>query len=185
MADDASTPPFALLDACAVINLVATRRATDILRSAASVVGVVDAVRREAGHVRRGGTGDDANDLEAIDLGPLLEAGLLHRVVLTEAEMEAYVGLTVLLDDGEAMTLAVALSRGATMVTDEKKAVRVSDGRVLILTSLHLVKAWAESQRIEGAVLRGVLHDLRTRGRYTPGRGHPLRAWWDAATDGA
>jgi hypothetical protein len=182
MDDDPSVRPALLLDACTVINLYATRRMDDILRSTAATVGIVDAVRREAGYVRRGGAGEDAHDLEAIDLEPLFAAGLLHQAVLSEAEVDAYVALTVLLDDGEAMTLAVALSRRATLATDEKKAVRVSNDRVAVLTSLHLVQAWADAdaERIERAVLRDALRDLQTLGRYSPGRGHPLKAWWDA-----
>lgn len=170
-----------LLDACAVINLYATRRMDEILRVLPTRCGIVDAVRREAGHVRRGGDAGDANELEPIALDALVEAGLLVRVSPTEAELEAFVRLTVQLDDGEAMTMAVALARGATVATDEKKAIAVLAGRRPVVSSLALVKTWADAVGLDTPSLGTVLRDLRQRGRYTPANSHPLKGWWDAA----
>lgn len=171
-----------LLDACVVINLYASRRMAEMLGSMAGTVGVVDAVVREAGYVRRGGGGDDAEEVDAIELGPLVASGVIRRMILTEAELDAYVALTQLLDDGEAMTAAVALARGATLATDEKKAVRFVAGRVPTVSSLHLVKAWADSGPLDRPALSRILRDIRERGRYVPGRQHPLKGWWDEAT---
>jgi predicted nucleic acid-binding protein len=169
-----------LLDACVVINLYASRYMEDILRATTMTVGIVDAVVREAGHVRKGGAGDDANELDPIELGAMIGAGALRRVNLGDEELDEYVALTQILDDGEAMTVAIALSHGATVATDEKKAVRVIAGRVPVVSSLHMVKRWADAQMLDPVAVARVLGDIRERGRYVPGNRHPLRQWWDA-----
>jgi hypothetical protein len=153
----------------------------EILHATAMTVGIVDAVLREAGHVRRGGDGDDADESDPIDMGAMFGSGALQRVSLGDEELDAYVALTQLLDDGEAMTVAVALSRGAAVATDEKKAVRVIAGRAPIVSSLHLVKRWADSPLLEPLDVARVLGDIRDRGRHVPGNRHPLRQRWDAA----
>lgn len=177
-ATDARGPT--LLDACVFINLYATRRMEEILRSVPTPVGVVDVVRREAGYVRRGGVGDDAHEPEAIDLAPMSSAGALLSLSPTASELDAFLELTLHLDDGEAMTVAVALARRAVVATDEKKAVRILAGQVAIRSSLELVKAWADARRLDGDELRTVLIDLRQRGHYVPSDRHPLTPWWDA-----
>ncbi len=180
MIDELSSRPLVLLDACVVINLYATRRMEEILRTTTRAVGVVDAVLREARHVRRGGIGDDADDMEEINVEAMIDAGLLVLVPPTEAELDAYVELTLQLDDGEAMTLAVALARGAIIATDDKKAVRVVAGRLPLVSSLHLIKSWSEAPGLDASSLGSVLRDLRQRGRYTPPSGHALKGWWDS-----
>ncbi len=180
MADDPAARPLILLDACVVINLYATRRMEEMLRTTTSSTGVVDAVFSEAGHVRRGGDGDDADELEEINLRPMVDSGLLIQVSPTAAELDAYVEFTLQLDDGEAMTLAVALARGATVATDEKKAIRVAANRLPLVSSLQLIKAWSDALGLDTATVGTVLRDLRQRGRYIPGNGHLLKGWWQS-----
>ncbi len=180
MGDATDARSLTLLDACVVINLYATRRMEEIVRSVPTLVGVVDVVRREAGYVRRGGSGDDAEDREAIDLAPMISAGAIVPIRPTEPELETFLDLTLQLDDGEAMTAAVALARQAVVATDERKAIRIVEGRVATRSSLELVKAWVDAHGLADDDVRTVLNDLRQRGHYVPSERHPLRPWWDA-----
>lgn len=168
-----------LLDACVVINLSASRQMEAIVRSLAIDVGVVALVQAEAGNVRRGGDGDDADEREPIELAPLLERGLLRQVEPTEEELDRFAALTVRLDDGEAMTAAVALARGWAVATDERKAITLLANQIRVLSTLDLVKTWADRERVDPTTLARALADLRDRGRYHPGPWHPWRAWWD------
>lgn len=172
-----------LLDACAVVNLYATRRMEQILEAVEGSVAVVDVVEREAQFVLRGGGGEDAKEREPIDLKPHLARGLLTVIGTTDdEELLTYIDLTQELDDGEAMTAALAIHRGCTVVTDDRKAVRVlSTNAVTLRTTLDLVKAWAEYQIVPTQMLRAVLIDLRERGNYHPPESHPLKSWWDVA----
>ena len=184
MGDSSEPPDVTLLDACAVINLYATRRMDAILAAVPTAVGVVDLVRGEAHYVLRGGAGEDAREREPVDLGPSIAAGRLRVVVPTEVEIAAFVDLTLALDDGEAMTAAVAIERGWVVATDDRKAERVLSNRVRTRSTLDLVRAWSDEANIDAAELRVVLTDLRERGSYLPRRFHPLREWWEAGLGG-
>lgn len=175
--------PILLLDACSVINLYATRQMDVILGSVGIPVAVVDVVRSEAHYVLKGGDGEDAGEREAIDLAPFVESGALGVVPPTDDELEAFVDLSTRLDDGEALTAAVAISRGWTVVTDDRKARRMLDGRVRLRFSLEIIRIWADHDRVETAVLRTALRNRRVRGTYFPGRAHPLKGWWDGFVD--
>lgn len=172
-----------LLDACAVVNLYATRRMEHILAAIDGPVAVADVVEREAQYVFQGGDGEDARERELIDLQPWVSQGVLTVIEVThEEELLTFIDLTQELDDGEAITAALAIHRGFTVVTDDRKAVRVLTSRAVTLRStLDLVKTWADQQAVSSEVLRTVLTDLRERGNYYPSRRHPLRGWWDTA----
>lgn len=169
----------ALLDACAAINLYACRHMPDILRAVPSRCAIVERVQRESLYVRRGGGGDDARDLEAIDFTDLIAANLLQVIHPTDEELGAFIDLTMRLGDGEAMTVAVALQRGYAVVTDDRVAVSTVAGRVPVLSSLEAIANWVDRERVPAAVVTAALRDLRERGSYLPGRSHHLRPWWE------
>ena len=60
-----------LLDACSLINLYATRRIVEILNSVSMQCVVSDIVLRESLYVRRGSTGEEADERDPIELRPL------------------------------------------------------------------------------------------------------------------
>lgn len=155
-----------LLDACSVVNLYATRRMDQILAAIGGPVAVADIVEREAQYVFQGGDGEDAREREAIDLQPWVSQGMLSLIEAThEEELLTFIDLTQELDDGEAMTAALAMHRGFTVVTDDRKAIRVLTSRAVPLRgTLDLVKTWADQQAFESETLCVVLTDLRERG---------------------
>lgn len=172
--------PHLLLDACALINLYACGHLGEILESIPASFGIVTRVRDEALFIRRGGGGEDAQDSIPIDLDDALSRGLLRVVAdTTDEELNTFIDLAVDLGDGEAMTAAIALHRRYTVVTDDRVAVRIVNGRVPTVASLELIKEWIERARIPRDIASSALIDLRQRGRYLPGRTHPLRNWWE------
>ncbi len=173
---------YTLLDACAVVNLYATRHMREIVAAIDGPVAVVDIVAREAQFVWRGGTGDDARERDQVELQPFLEDGLLSVIASDdEDELLTFIDLTTVIDEGEAMTAAVAIHRDWVVVTDDRKASReLAKRKVGLRSTLDLVRAWHESAGIPDAVLRDALADLRKRGTYEPGRTHRLRGWWDS-----
>lgn len=169
-----------MLDACAVVNLWACRRMAEIVAVVEGRVAIAEVVRREAQYVLAGGSGPEALEREAVDLVPLMASGALDLIATDdEDELLTFIDLTQQLGDGEAMTLAIALHRSGVIVTDDRKAIRVANEiGVSILTSLDLVKRWAEVASIARPELRRTLGDMRERGRFEPSRQHPLRLWW-------
>jgi predicted nucleic acid-binding protein len=177
-----SRPRLVLLDACVVVNLYATGRMGEIVATIAGTVAIVDVVRQESQHVHRGGNGEDRSELDPIDLDPLISAGAIQ--VLTsedDAELMTFIDLTRELDDGEAMTAAVAIHRSGIVVTDDRKAARLlSENSVSHQSTLDLCKVWAETATETQESMRTALIAIRERGRYEPPRNHPLRAWWES-----
>ncbi len=174
--------PVTLLDACAVISLYATRWMREILAEVDGEVAVVELVVNEALYVRRGGSGDDAREREPIDLTPLITAGALSVIAPDDEEdLQTFIDLTarLRLDDGEAMTAAIAMRRGYSVVTDDRKVEKRLAGAVELRSTLDVIKAWAERRAIDILTLRQVLTDLRDRRSYVPPVSHPLKPWWD------
>lgn len=176
-----SGAPITLLDACAVLNLYATRWMGPILAADGGPFAVVDVVAREAQFVLRGGLGEDAREREPIDLQPFLSDGLLDVISSdVEEELLTFIDLSQEVGEGEAMTAALAIHRGCSVVTDDRKASRILLARGVVLrTSLDLIRAWSERPIVTQEVLRTALIDLRQRGNYDPPRGHAPREWWD------
>jgi len=182
MAQQAAPRSELLLDTCVVINLYATGRMSDILAQQPDGCLIADLVYAEALYVRRGGAGEDAGEREPVALDSIRTAGLLTVVSATEAEIATFAELVFDLDDGEALTLALALHRRLVCVTDDRKARRLAGERgITLLSTLDLVHAWAIAAAVPDDALRSVLAAMRERAAYVPGRIHPLRPWWEAA----
>ena len=143
-------------------------------------------VSNEAMWVRRGGSGDDASERDPVDLKPLIEMGLLAVLAPeTDAETDDFVALAAVLDDGEAMTAALAIHRGAAIATDDRKALRVIRGRapgLRLLSTADLLHSWAQGANVDPGILAAALRNLRSRAHFLPPRQDPLRSWWDAAS---
>jgi len=182
-----STPrdsPLLILDACAVINLYATRVMDRILATNDGTYAICDVVGDEAQYVRRGGSGDDAGDLERINLEPLMRGGLLTMLhASTEDESNTFIDLVAsALDDGEATSGAIAFHRFGTVVTDDRPATnRLRQAGITTMPALELVKTWTEREHVTGVMLTNVIVSIRDRARYVPPRSHPFRNWWESA----
>jgi predicted nucleic acid-binding protein len=120
------TDPSAMLaaDASTIINLVATGYVRDIVSALPNRLIVVDVVRAELENGRpRGRAACDR-------LEELVKGGVIDLVALGDEAATHFEGLVVgptisTLDDGEAATIAWALSRQGTALIDERKARRI------------------------------------------------------------
>jgi hypothetical protein len=119
---------------------------------------------------------------ESIDLGPFIETNLLHLVdIETETEANTYIDLAAKLDDGEAITGAIALNRNWAIATDDVASVRLFQGEspsIAVVSTLDLVKYWVDTDEPDEPTIRETLLNIRIRGRYEPHRNHPLSSWW-------
>jgi predicted nucleic acid-binding protein len=169
-----------ILDACVLINLLASGEIEGILRASALDSLICTAVEGESIYLR---TEDPKVTLEPIDLRPLIDSGLLtvcHIEGSNEAEL--YVDYASALDDGEAMSLAIALSRGFDLATDERKARRLflesgAEPQRLISTS-ELIRRWAEAESVPTQGLKAVLLQVEKRARYQPSVSDSNYQWW-------
>lgn len=174
-----------LLDACTLLNLYATGCLREILAGLDYRVSVVEYVMQsEALFVER--PDHVPPDREQVDIAALVEIGMIDVVEISaEPEAELFLRLAAELDDGEARTLAIAASRGWSVATDDRKVHRVA-GRecpqVPRLTSLEVLKHWADANEVDGNRIRELLLNIRTRASFFPGKHDPAVFWWRSIT---
>ncbi|MBX3277614.1 MAG: hypothetical protein KF868_06375 [Acidobacteria bacterium] len=182
------TPPrILIIDACVLINLLASGEIKAILKVAAKQSLLCSVVEKESIFLRA----DDPQDgLESVDLKPLIEDGVLTICDLdTPEEEQLYVNYASVLDDGEAMSLAIALARGWRLATDERKARRLfleaANNSHLLTTTSALVRDWSELKKIARKRLKTILFQIESRARYRPSTWDANHQWWiDACRDG-
>jgi len=167
------------------LNLCATRQLENILRTLPLRAAVTEMAAGEVRFLRRGGPGPDAGEWDAIDLQPLIADRLL-TILRPESDQEiaTFVYLAAALDDGEAMTIALALRRGLPVATDDRKALKVLARHAPHLptfTTASLLHQWASIQQLSHVELRRVLSDVQERARFAPSRHDPFQGWWQAA----
>lgn len=173
-----------LLDACCVVNLYASRHLHDILRAVPAHVAVTQVVYERELVTLRGLEDEEAG---ASPFETAIAEGLLRIVDFeSEAETDTFVNnVAVLGDDGESATCAIAVHRRWAIATDDKRAIsfaRQEAPTLQVVSTLEVVKHWSERAGLDAAALREALTAIRVVGRYVPHRGHPLRAWWEAAS---
>lgn len=158
------------------MNLLATGCAAEILRATNIVLMTPPTVAGEALYLESeemGGT------REQIDLTPLEDAGVLVKVALEDAEVDLVLELARIVDDGEAEVLAIALSRGIDMATDDRKARRVAAERhASLISTLEILHRWESSAGVPHDRMQRVMNLVSHRSRYRPASGHPLYEWW-------
>ena len=159
-----------ILDACCAITLYATKHMEAILQALPGGVAVATFVLDE--------------EILRSNLQPFVEQGLI-RTVSPDAESEenAFVNFAVELDDGEAVTGAIAMHRKWAIATDDRKAQRVfarHNPGVQLLSTPELVKHWADTHSQPIEVVREALQNIETQARYKPSAGHALHAWWQS-----
>lgn len=165
------------LDACCLINLFATGRAEEILRTLPYDFAVARYVAEEeileiepAG---RGTPGEGPRARESLrpSIQSLTSIGILQEIdVESSTEIEALIHFASRLDDGEAHTLALALTRDARLATDDKKALRVfqQHSPSPCLRTTDLLFQWAGLQEIQAPDLAQIIRSITRRACFLP-----------------
>ena len=171
-----------VLDACCVLNFSASGHFIAILKSIPAEV-VVTQVVREKELITLQRLKNEEND-SVIQFETAITQGLLSVVDFeSELEEETFVNYAFELgDDGESATCAIALHRGWAIATDDKKAISFSQKEaphLQVLSTLEIIKNWSEQTNLTSTELCNILGAIRTKGRYTPHRNHPLLNWWE------
>lgn len=167
-------------DACILINLFATGHARGILASLRSRHFICTAVQKESLYLR---PVDPTRPLEPVALDGLISAGQIEVVtVASEREEQLYVDYASRLDDGEAMSLALAHARNFTLATDDRKCRRVFAEAVgdpsRLLSTAGILREWAKKDRAPIAHLREALRAVAIRAKFIPAATDPDYGWW-------
>ena len=171
-----------VLDACEIINLYASGRFLSILASLRHEWYLPIAVECESQHYRQPDPADPKKLIALpIDLDPALYNGALRRCDCEgEEEIALYVEIAASLgDDGESMGLAIAYCRGWTVLTDDKKAIRIArELGVTTLSTPEVMKRWDIATAPGVDELSRSLRAIERFANYRPGPAHIDYDWW-------
>lgn len=169
-----------ILDSCVLLNLAASDEVADIVATIEGATFISTAAQKEALFLR-----DEADPavLVPLELDDLLAISQIRVCDLeTPEEEDDFVRLATDLDDGEAMSIAIATSRGMRFASDDQKARRVFLQMVTAADRLtctsSILKQWAERRAVAAPRLKTILKRIGTRARFTPSRRDPNVDWW-------
>ena len=169
-----------IIDACCLINLYATGTEDSIFQACGGFW-VPPQVQHEALRIRRF---DEDNPTrlvpQDIDLSDAIAAGLIQTCQLEgQDELDAFVRFATELEDGEASCLAIAMSRGWTVATDDRKARRIaSENSIALISTPELIQRWVDTTSPNQATVADVLKKIELFAKFRPRRSDPLHGWW-------
>ncbi|HLX61140.1 MAG TPA: hypothetical protein VKX17_07640 [Planctomycetota bacterium] len=169
------------LDACCIINICATGDAPRILKMAGMKFYLSAACSKESLCLH--GRDDKAARIRVpIDLSPLIQSRLIELTDVTPGpETAAFVDFAKQLDDGEAMALALAICRGWTFASDDRKACRIAKEKgVPTIGTPGLLHTYSTSLNLSPPDIARCLKNIEQRATFRPKPTHPLGHWWRA-----
>jgi predicted nucleic acid-binding protein len=175
-----------LMDACGLLNLLATDRLEEIALAHNAVFWVPQLIlKREVKYLHALENGGRGQRVE-VDLSAEIERGLIVPIkrpsddeVLTSFEIRR----NARIGPGEAIAIATAIHRGGVVVTDDRRAITVMLERapnVARLTTSQVVRKWCEYRLMSSTEIERTLHAILTRSRFTPAVDDPEFSWWQA-----
>ncbi|MCI0738752.1 MAG: hypothetical protein L0Y72_06895 [Gemmataceae bacterium] len=174
--------PDAVIDACCLIDLLASGHAEGVLRASGHTWHLPSSVQAEVKYCRQHDTTEPGSFL----LIPADLSGLISLDVLTvcapenQSELDLFTHYaTIFRSDGESMTLAIAKQRDWIVATDDRKAIRVARQEGLTVMSCpEMVKAWANATVPGQALLNRVLLDIQVLAQFRPNSTMSGYQWW-------
>ncbi len=174
--------PDAAIDACCLIDLLASGDAEAILRASGLTWHMPSSVQGEVRYCRQHDPAQPGKTVTVpVDLSGLISSGVLTVChPQNQQELDRFTHYTALFrSDGEAMCLALAEQRKWIAATDDRKVIRVAQQTGLTVVSCpELVKAWADATRPDATTLVQVLNDIKTLAQFKPNSSMPEYQWW-------
>lgn len=171
-----------LSDTSVLLNLLAGDCLTEVSSGLRVQFVICPVVRAETQRLRDPSTGE----MVPVMLDSWIEQGVLQVWELgTEIEEARYLAEASIVDDGEAMSIALAVERGVDLAIDDRRAmnhVRKDFPSTVIWTTPDLLATWVERCPEANARIAEVLRLIVSRARYAPASTHPRFAWWVAQT---
>jgi hypothetical protein len=175
-----------------LINLAATGRLADIFAALDIPWAIARTVEDEVVPRPTDPLVHRSTEPLSVDVALLTGAGLLEVLdCATDHEFSRFVAMVAPgadhLDDGEAMTFAIAIERGFAVATDDRKARRVLAAQapqLVVHGTTCILHRWAETTNPDPAELARMLRAIQDRGRFIPRASDPDASWWNTALTG-
>ena len=166
------SPKPTVIDACCLIDLLASGHAEAVLRAVGCVWHIPDSVQAEIPFIWQHDPAQPGSFIIVpADLTPLITSGLLTPCRPDDtAEQARFVHhAATFRSDGEAMCLALAESRGWVVATDDRKAIRIAgQAGLTVISCPQIVKAWADAVHPDPVELRRALADIQSLAKFVP-----------------
>ena len=171
-----------VIDACCVLNLLATRREVEIVQAVGMLLLDTELVSREPVVTWTAPDDDGVRHKEPASTEQLRSAGCLQtRALDTDALVDAFITCAARITDADASCIALAGVLKLPLLTDDRKerrvALEVFPGIELIST-LDLLASSSALLGWDQMLLSRVATDLRWRGNFAPPRQDPRSAWY-------
>ena len=174
--------PAAIIDACCLIDVLASGHAESVLRACGHAWHVPVTVQGEVQFIREPDPTDSSKFIMVpVDLSGLISAGVL---MLCQPEVQAEIDLftqyaALFGSDGEAMCLALAENRGWLIATDDKEAISIGQRAGLtVVSSPELLKVWSDTLAADEPALIKPLRAIELYARFRPNQAMPEGKWW-------
>lgn len=169
-----------VVDSSCLINLCAAGDLSTMLPPLELEICIPPAVEAESLYLRPGK--DGFVEPQRIDLREIIQKGLIRICPLHGAkELELYVHFAESLDDGEAMCMALAVSRRWILAADDRKALRIAaENQVKTITTPEVMHRWATKSKASAQDICAALERIENAARFRPPVGSPRHAWWQS-----
>ncbi len=174
-----------IVDACVLINLVASEILADIGQANGVEFGVARPAANESLFIYL--PTEHGIEKTTIDIRGLEAAGQIRLLDFQAAELQTFVEMAGNIGDGEAATLAIAVHRRQRMATDDRRALRFIEEQQLQLAAdrtSSLLRRWANVSKATKPAVAEILLRIRNRASFEPNRSDPNHDWWIAAIRG-
>lgn len=175
-------PRTVVIDACCLLNLLATGRALDLVRACDVELLISEQVHREALFLHTALDADGVRSKHPASTEPLRTAGRLQiRSLDTEPLIAALVACAAQLRDEDASCVALAGVLGLPLVTDDGKQRRIARTqfpRIELVSTLAVLDEAVRAIALPDRELLALAAELRWRGNFAPPRRDPLSPWY-------
>lgn len=175
-------PRAVVIDACCLLNLLATGREQDLVRACEIDLIISGQAHGEALFLHTPPDADGVRSKHLASTERLRTAGRLQiRSLDTEPLIAAFVAWAAQLRDEDASCVALAGALGLPLMTDDGKERRIARAqfpRIDLISTLAVLDEAVRALALPEHELLGLVADLRWRGNFAPPRKDPLAPWY-------
>jgi predicted nucleic acid-binding protein len=171
-----------VIDACCVLNLLATRREIELVAGAGLTLIMSEKAHAEALFLSTPPDDEGVRIREPASTSRLRDAGSLStHAIDSDALLDAFVECARLLRDADASCVALAVVLGLPLVTDDRKEQRIARGifpQIEVISTLDVLHEAIRALALPTPDVLQIAADLRWRGNFAPPRKDPRADWY-------
>ena len=175
-----------ILDSCGLVNMLAISHFREVLSAVAHRWYVPVAVETKAHKYRQPDPEDPEKLISVtIDLTAAFDDETLFRCdCSSNLETELYVSLAGKIDDGDAMGLALAKSRGFKLFTDDIKVRTIAANlQVEVVGTPSVLMQWHKAVKSDDSTLSHTIQSIEKFANYFPCQTVSEYGWWQTSKE--